>query len=68
MGEVQEYQFLAPKPYVVKVAAPHNDLMFNGEVILDKMKIQRRGVLHVVDKATNFQAARFLEDDSTESI
>lgn len=64
----KECQYLAPKPYVVKVAVPHEDFIFNSEVVVDIMYIQGKSVLHVVDRATHFQAARFLQDDSTESI
>jgi len=64
----KECQYLAPKPYVVKVAVPRDDLMFNSEVILDIMYIQGRPVLHCVDKATHYQAAKFIDDISTETI
>ena len=64
----KECQFPAPKPFVVKVAVPHDDLVFNSEVVVDIIWIQGRCVLHVVDRATHFQAARFLKDDSSESI
>ena len=64
----KECQFLAPKPYVVQVAVPREDLLFNSEVFIDIMYIQGKAVLHLVDRATHFQAARFLESDSTECV
>ena len=64
----KECQYLAPKPYVVKVAVPREDIVFNSEVVIDIMWIQGKHVLHVVDKATHFMAARFIPDDSTETI
>ena len=42
--------------------------MFNGKVIVDVMYITGKPVLHEVDRATNFQAARFVSDESTEHI
>lgn len=42
--------------------------MFNHEVIMDIMYIQGRTVLHVVDRGTHFQAARFLNGDSAEEV
>lgn len=62
----KECQHLAPKPYVVQVAIPHADAVFNSEVIIDVMYIQGHPVLHCADRATNFQAARFLTKVSTE--
>ncbi len=53
---------MALKPYVVKVAVPYEDVMFNSAVIVDIMYIQGRLVLHAVDRATHFQEARFLHD------
>eukprot|EP00171_Calliarthron_tuberculosum_P022726 IDg22726t1 len=67
-SKCKECQFLAPKPYVVKVAVPREDLIFNSEVVVDIMYIEGRPVLHLVDRATHYQAARFLNDISTECI
>ena len=64
----KECQYLAPKPFVVKVSVPHDGIVFNSEVVIDIMWIQGKHVLHVVDRATHFQAARFIPDDSTETI
>lgn len=64
----KDCQHLAPKPYVTKVAIPQDDGIFNSEVIFDVMYIQGRPVLHCVDRAKDFQSARFLEDISTENL
>ncbi len=72
LGEIhskcKKCQYLAPKPYVVKVAVPRQDVLFNSEVIIDIMYIQGRSALHGVDKASHFQAANFLQDDSFECV
>ena len=57
----KECQFLAPKPYVMKFAVSDNDLKFKSEVILEIMYTQDRIVLYGVDRAMEFQAARFLD-------
>ena len=59
---------MAAKPYIVKVAVPRDDIFFNGEVVVDIMWIQGKHVLHVVDKATHFMAARFIPENLTETI
>src|SRR5262249_19255990 len=41
-----------------------DDCQFNYEVIIDIVQINGRPVLHVIDSATSFQAARFLESIS----
>ncbi len=67
-SKCKECQFLAPKLYVVKVSVPHEYVVFNSKVIVYIIFIQGKRVLHVVDRATHFQAARFLHDESTESV
>ena len=64
----KECQYLAPYPFVVKVVVPRDSIMLNSEILIDIMWIQEKHVLHVVDRATNFQAARFIPDDSTMTI
>ena len=64
----KECQYLAPKPFVVKVSVPREEIVFNGEVVIDIMWIQAKRVLHVVDRATHFLASHFIPDDSTETI
>ena len=43
------------------------DLEFNAEIIVDVMYLETKPVLHVVDSATAFQAARFLRSMSTKT-
>jgi hypothetical protein len=45
-----------------------DDMDFNYEVVIDIMYIGSKPVLHVVDTATAFQAARFLKDISTKTV
>ncbi len=41
----RECQLLAPKPYVVEVAVPRDDLLFNSEAVVDIMYIHGKPVL-----------------------
>jgi hypothetical protein len=46
-----------------------DDLIFNAEIIVDIMYLESKPVLHIVDAATAFQAAKFLRKDiSTTSV
>lgn len=40
----------------MKLSVPYQDVVFNSEVIADIMYIQGKIVLHLVDRATHFQA------------
>ncbi len=53
---------------MVKVAVLHEYILFNTLILMDIMYIQGRSVLHVVDKGIHYQAAKFLHDDSIETI
>ena len=64
----RECKFLAPNSYVVQVAVPREDLVFNSEVFIDIMYIQGKAVLHLVDRAAHFRAATSIENDSTECV
>jgi hypothetical protein len=44
------------------------DLEFNAEIIINVIYLESKPVLHVVDLATAFQAARFLRNMSTKTI
>lgn len=57
----KECQYMAPKPHVMKLSIPFEDVVFNSEVVVDIMYIQGAPVLHVVDRTAHFQAARFLD-------
>ena len=61
-------QYLAPKPFVVKVSVPREEIIFNSKVVIDKMWIQGRHVTHIMDKAIHFHADRIILDDSTKKI
>ena len=43
------------------------DIQFNAEIIVDIMYLDSKPVLHVVDTATSFQAARFLRNMSSKA-
>jgi hypothetical protein len=45
-----------------------DDVAFNHTVIVDVMYIDNLPVLHVVDEATHFQAARWLQNMSSECV
>jgi hypothetical protein len=44
-----------------KVSIPEDDLVFGDEVSIDLMFLDGNAVLHVVDTATRFSAAAFLD-------
>lgn len=50
----------APPPNRFRSTLPNPDVVFNNVVCLEIMKIAQRSVLHAVDRATNFGAARLL--------
>lgn len=52
-------QLKSPAPHRFKFSL-QKDCCFNYEVIVDVMYLDSRPVLHVIDEATAFQAARFL--------
>jgi hypothetical protein len=58
----QVCQRLGPKPVRFKVSIPEEDLVFGDEVSIDLMFLDGSAVLHVVDTATRFSAAGFLDD------
>ena len=44
------------------------DFDFNAEIIIDIMFLDGRSLIHVVDSATAFQAARFIKDMSAKTV
>ena len=60
-------EIYSSKPVTFKVRMP-NEILFNREVRLDLMFLKGKPVLHVVDRDTNFSAARFLPSQSSEAI
>jgi Reverse transcriptase (RNA-dependent DNA polymerase) len=55
------------KPITFKVR-DIDDIVFNQQLLLDLFFIDRRPVLHVVDRGTRFSAARFLRSESAEHV
>lgn len=55
-------------PVRFRVTVGSEDLRFNERVFMDIMVIERKPILHVVDEATEFSAARFLPDVSTDVV
>ena len=47
-------------------AAILEDVIFNHEIVMDIMIISRKMVLQIVDIGTNFTAARFIRDKTSE--
>ena len=61
-------QRIKPAPTRFRVSFGAEEVRFNERVLMDIMYIGSRPVLHVVDEATRFSAARFLPDAQTETI
>jgi hypothetical protein len=58
-------QKLGPRPIRFKVSLPNmEDIVFGDEISIGLMFIDGQAVLHVVDTATRFSAATFLESHS----
>ena len=56
----------APHRFPVSFGTP--DAIFNERIMVDVMSIDGKKVLHVVDEGTRFSAARFLKDETTNTI
>lgn len=61
-------QRLAKEPGRFRVAIPNEDCVFNRSVGMDLMKIEKRTVLHVVDRDTKFSAASFLDGETSKIV
>ena len=61
-------QRIQPAPVRFRVSFGTENVRFNERIMMDIMYIDRKPVLHIVDEATKFSAARFLSTVSTESI
>jgi hypothetical protein len=57
----QMCQRLGPKPVRFKVSIPEDNLVFADEVSIDLMLLDGSDFLQVVDTATRFSAAAFLD-------
>lgn len=59
----QTCQKLGPKPIRFKASIPIEDqLVFGSELSIDLMFIDSKAILHIVDSATRFSSAVFLDD------
>jgi hypothetical protein len=58
----------ASRPRRFKLSLGAEDLRFNAVVMVDIMYLERVPMLHIVDQATHFTSARFLENISSENI
>lgn len=48
-AKCKEFQIIDPKPFIVKLALPRDDIMFESEVIVEIMYIERKPLVHVMD-------------------
>jgi hypothetical protein len=60
-------QRFTPKPFSFQVSMPKG-IVFNHELALDLMYLERLPVLHVVDTQTHFTSATFLYGESVEAV
>lgn len=58
----------ASAPRRFKLTMGSDDLKFNHVVAVDMIFISKRPILHVVDEATHFMAARFLRNHSSTEV
>lgn len=61
-------QRLARQPGRFRVTLPPDDVVFNRTVLLDVMYLDRRPLLHIIDKDTLFSAACFLNGETVEAV
>jgi len=61
-------QSLENKPMHFQVSLPDTNIVFNQELALDLMFIDRKAILHVVDLATHYSAATFLKGQSVDHV
>ena len=64
----QACQLYAQKPHRFKFSLRDNDVDFNHSIYVDILYIDGRPMLHVVDEATNYQAARWLRSGTAEAL
>ena len=55
-------------PLRFRVSMGHEDVRFNARAYIDIMYLDGRPVLHIVDEATRFSAARFLPKTTTDAV
>lgn len=61
-------QRIQPAPVRFRVSLGAEEIRFNEELLMDIMYIGSDPVLHIVDSATRFSAARFLPDVTTMTV
>ncbi len=61
-------QTFSALPQRFRVSLPPSDIVFNREVALDLMWIEKKAVLHVVDIETGFNPATFLSSQTVEAV
>lgn len=61
-------QSLARESGLFHVSIPNEDCTLNRLISLDVMKIEKKSVLHIVDRDTRFRAATFWNGKSSEAI
>ena len=59
---------MSPQPHRFRVSFPKGPCVFNEELALDLMWLDKKPVLHVVDTNTHFSAAMFLPGKTTADI
>lgn len=55
-------------PFRFRTTIPPDEIVFNRELAMDLMYLNKKPVLHVIDTATNFQNAVFIRSKSTEDL
>lgn len=68
VSKFEPCQRIRNAPLRFRVSMGHGDVRFHARAYIDIMYLDGRPVLHIVDEATRFSAARFLPKVSTESV
>ncbi len=61
-------QHFARPPERFKVSIPEENIVFNHELALDLMWLDRKALLHVVDTQTHYMSAAFLKGQTVEDV
>jgi len=64
----QTCETFAIPPQRFRVSIPPSDIVFNRDVAMDVMWIDKKAALHIVDIETHFSAASFLKQQTVESV
>lgn len=57
-----------PKPRIFKLTIGNEDMCFNNRVVVDKMFIDSKPVINLVDESTHFTSACFLKNQCSSEI